>query len=122
MIIKKLMNSFAGMVAVFTTTITCAGCGTDYGAEPYYNPDQQRDECCEARYGFDSTAYRRCIDLFSESGTCPSDAEVNPNLEPQETIYGPPDMMCCYSLRNDEAAYQKCVDAFNETGECKIDE
>ena len=121
MIIKKLMNSFAGMVAVFTTTITCASCGTDYGIDPEPN-FPPKDKCCEIRYGFDSTAYRRCIELFSESGTCPSDAEVNTNIEPQDPIYGPPDMMCCYSLRNDEAAYQKCVDAFNETGECKIDE
>ena len=164
MLIKKIMASFTGMVALFSTVITSAGCGTDYGVVPSLTSE---DHCCaafseeayencinnfrregicnpepmEAIYGppsmmccislqNDAEAYQNCVDDFERTQEChvdtpsdptPSDPVEDPT-DPQETIYGPPSMMCCNSLRNDAEAYQKCVDEFEETGECKPDE
>ena len=120
MLIKKLMTGFAGMVALFTTVITCEGCGTDYGAVPPISPEA---ECCD-QYSEDN--YQKCIDRFEETGECVPNETVDPEpadpSDPGENIYGPPSMMCCRSLMDDAEAYQKCVDKFEETGQCVPDD
>ena len=125
MLIKKLMTGFTGMVALFTTVITCEGCGTDYGV----SVPPARERCCES-YGFDSDSYARCLELYDEKYGCPSKAEIE-EAEIEEpygfnsgmAIYGPASvMLCCHPLQDDPERYADCIDKYDNTGVCVLDE